>query len=240
VAELIRPFVRTVIELFYPSNCVGCGYPQSPGEQLCHGCRKGLTRITFPFCQSCSRPFEGVFSAEFRCPSCADRDLGFECAVATFRAGGLLRELIHRFKYSGQYHLRTLLAELLMEGFADERLRNPIDLIVPVPLHPTRQRERGYNQSEALSQIVSKKRGIPMSNALKRQIPTETQTQFDRKRRMQNLRNAFILRENSDVHGKSLLLLDDILTTGSTLAECAQVLRNAGAGSIRAVTVARG
>jgi competence protein ComFC len=229
-----------VVELFYPSNCVGCGFPLSPGEKLCHTCRKGLSRIAPPFCRSCSRPYEGMFSADFQCPSCAGRAMGFECAVAVFRAGGLLRELIHRFKYSGHYHLRALLAELLMEAFDDDRLKNPIDLIIPVPLHPTRQRERGYNQSEALAEIVSKKRGIPMIRALKRRIPTETQTQFDRKQRMQNLRNAFVLRDNSFVNGKSLLLLDDILTTGSTLAECAQVLRYAGASSIRAVTVARG
>ena len=232
--------IRTVIELFYPSNCVGCGLPLSAGQQLCGACRNSLIRIIPPFCRICSRPFEGVFSAAFQCPSCAGRDMGFECAVAAYRAGGLLRDLIHRFKYSGHYYLRNLLAELLLEAFGDDRLKVSIDLIVPVPLHSTRHRERGYNQSEALAEIVSKKSGIPMIRALKRRIPTQTQTQFDRQQRMRNLRNAFVVRENSGVHGKSLLLLDDILTTGSTLAECALVLRNAGAGSIRAVTVARG
>jgi competence protein ComFC len=226
--------------MFYPTNCVGCGYPQSPGVQICNMCLRGLTPIRAPFCWTCSRPFDGEISAEFKCPSCEGRDMGFECAVAPFQATGLLRDLIHRFKYSGQYYLRHLLADFIMEGFNDDRLGTAADLIIPVPLHPVRRRERGYNQSEALAEIVSGKSGIPYASVLRRRIPTQTQTQFDRQQRMQNLRNAFILRENRDVHGKNLLLLDDILTTGSTLAECAQVLRRAGACSIKAVTVARG
>jgi len=239
VTQLIRPLVSTLIELFYPSNCVGCGLPQSPGKQLCDSCRESVTPILPPFCYTCSRPLKGVINSEFRGPSCEDRDIGFDCAVSAYQATGLLRDLIHRFKYSGHYYLRHILADFLMDGFKDERT-TLVDGIVPVPLHPTRHRERGYNQSEALAEIVSRRSGIPVQKYLRRRIPTQTQTQFNRQQRMENLRNAFTLRENSAVHGKNLLLLDDILTTGSTLAECAQVLRAAGACSVWAMTVARG
>jgi competence protein ComFC len=167
--------------------------------------------------------------------------MGFENAVSLYLATGLLRDLIHRFKYSGHYYLRHVLADFLIETFTDDRiLISPVHAIVPVPLHPTRRRDRGYNQSAALAEIVSRRLSIPVYPCLKRRVPTLSQTQFDREERMQNLRDAFLLRENSPVHGKNLLLLDDILTTGSTLAECAKVLREAGAHSVRAVTVARG
>jgi ComF family protein len=123
----------------------------------------------------------------------------------------------------------------------DERITaTPVDAIVPVPLHPARRRERGFNQAEALAKWVAKRTAIPVLDCIERRSYTLTQTQFDRSERMRNLRNAFALRKNSAVVGKNLVLLDDVLTTGSTLHECAVVLRKAGAESVRAITVARG
>jgi competence protein ComFC len=241
IRPLLRTLAGTVVELFYPTNCVVCGVPQEPGKQLCDRCKADLRPILAPFCRTCSRPFEGKIRSPFQCVSCEDRDMGFDLAVSAYRATGLLRDLIHRFKYSGHYYLRHALAEFLLEAFKDERLQKPVvEAIVPVPLHSTRHRDRGYNQSEALAEIVSRRLQIPVLNCLRRRVPTRTQTQFDREERMQNLRKAFVLRESNRVHGKNLLLLDDILTTGSTLAECAKVLRAAGAQSVRAITVARG
>ena len=158
-----------------------------------------------------------------------------------YPAKGVLRELIHRFKYGGHYHLRRVLVEFLLDAMQDSRLQAaPVDCLVPVPLHPTRLRERGFNQAEALAEAVSKRACVPVLKCIERRLYTKTQTRFDRTERMQNLRNAFALRENSNVCGKHLVLLDDVLTTGSTLHECAVVLRTAGAESVRAVTVARG
>ena len=153
----------------------------------------------------------------------------------------MLRDLIHRFKYGGQYYLRRLLSEILLEALRDERMTaTPVDAIVPVPLHPARRRERGFNQAEALARWVGRRTGIPVLDSIERRSYTLTQTQFDRSERMRNLRNAFTLRKNSVVVGKNLVLLDDVLTTGSTLHECAVVLRKAGAESVRAIAVARG
>ena len=113
------------------------------------------------------------------------------------------------------------------------------DLIVPVPLHPTKQRERGFNQAAVLAQALSKRTSLPVGKALRRVRYTKTQTAFDRAERMQNLRHAFCLRPRADVQGLRVLLVDDVLTTGSTLSECARVLKKAGASSVYAATAAR-
>jgi competence protein ComFC len=241
VANLTQTLFKTLIELFYPSNCVACGLTQAPEVFLCDACRNSILPINPPFCRRCSRPFEGAITAEFSCPNCEDSALAFDCAISIYQAKGVLRDLIHRFKYGGEYYLRRLLAEILLQAMRDERITTvPVDALVPVPLHPARRRERGFNQAEALAKLVAGKTSIPMLDCIERRFYTQTQTQFDRLERRRNLRNAFALRKNSVVVGKNIVLLDDVLTTGSTLHECAIVLRDAGAESVRAITVARG
>ena len=239
-----RPLSRTIgtlVELFYPSNCVVCGAPQPPGELLCNSCRGTLLPIKAPFCQTCSRPFEGVIDGPFDCPNCEDWQPAFRCAVSAYLARGTMRELVHRFKYNGHFYLRSLLAEFLMEAVNDDRIQAiPIDAFVPVPLHPTRRRERGFNQAEALAQVLSRNVQVPVCNILARRVYTSTQTRFDRIDRMENLRNAFSLSENRPMRGKHLVLVDDVLTTGATLHNCAKTLLVNGAESVRAITLARG
>jgi competence protein ComFC len=154
---------------------------------------------------------------------------------------GIVRDLIHRFKYGGEVWVGALLADFLTQGLRDPRLKGrSFDAVVPVPLHPLRRREREFNQAEVLSRELARKNNLAFCEALERLRYTVTQTHFDRRRRMQNLRDAFGLRRNAPVQGKDLLLVDDVLTTGSTLDECARVLLAAGARSVRALTVARG
>ncbi len=237
----IRSLLDTLLELFYPSNCVGCGQPQDVGVLLCGRCKATSPRVQAPFCRCCSRPFEGIIGGEFSCPNCEDRTPAFDCVVSSYQAKGVLRELIHRFKYGRQFYLRRVLTDFLVEAMQDVRIQaNPADYLVPVPLHPTRFRERGFNQADALAETLSRRTRLPILRCLERRRYTNTQTRYDRQERMQNLRNAFSLRKSSDVREKHLVLLDDVLTTGSTLHECALVLRAAGAESVRAVTVARG
>ncbi len=163
------------------------------------------------------------------------------CAVAVMQSCGIVRDLIHRFKYGGEVWVGALLADFLTQGLRDPRLKGrSFDAVVPVPLHPLRRREREFNQAEVLSRELARKNNLAFCEALERLRYTVTQTHFDRRRRMQNLRDAFGLRRNAPVQGKDLLLVDDVLTTGSTLDECARVLLAAGARSVRALTVARG
>ncbi len=186
-------------------------------------------------------PFFGVIDGEFTCPNCQGQMFQFECAFAAYRARGVVRSLIHRFKYDRQYFLRHVLAGWLIEGIESTRIaESPFDAIVPVPLHPLRQRNREFNQAEVLSVLASRHCGKPVLRCLRRIRNTETQTHFDRAERMENLRNAFETRKSCTLKGMRLLMIDDVLTTGTTLNECSRVLREAGAISVRAALVARG
>jgi len=157
------------------------------------------------------------------------------------RAGGSTRELIHRLKYNREQRLAELMGRWLADGFQDERLIEfEPNVLVPVPLHALRRREREFNQSELLARAASKRVGIPCRDVLLRQRYTETQTQFDRRHRMENLRDAFTLRKNVTVNELRIVLVDDVLTTGSTLDACARVLVEHGADRVCAITVARG
>jgi ComF family protein len=152
----------------------------------------------------------------------------------------VVRQIIHEFKYNRQIHLRHLVARWLGAALDDERLcGRRFDLIVPVPLHPARQRERGFNQAGLLAKLLARQSSIPVKPLLERIRYTNTQTALDRSERMENLHNAFRLRKNADVRGLRMLLVDDVLTTGATLNECARVLKRAGALSVHAATAAR-
>ena len=231
---------QATISLLYPATCTICGKNLRAGRYLCDECETKAVRIVAPFCDRCSEPFEGSITSVFSCANCAHRTIYFDAAVAAYRGRGIVREIIHEFKYARQMHLRHLIGHWLCAALDDERLREvSFDLIVPVPLHPARERERGFNQARLLAESLSAEISLPSRLVLERVRYTTTQTALDRSERMENLHNAFRLRKNANVRGLRVLLIDDVLTTGSTLSECARVLKRAGAISVHAATAAR-
>ena len=173
--------------------------------------------------------------------NCGDLELAFDFATSAYRSRGAVRQLIHQFKYNKQLHLRHLLGRMLREGFGDARVgAHGIDGIVPVPLHPAREREREFNQSFVLASVAAKRLRLPVEDCLKRVRYTFTQTHFHREERFENLAGAFSLRRGAGVAGRNLALVDDVLTTGSTADACARVLKEAGASAVVVITVARG
>src|SRR5205823_9960416 len=232
--------LRAIASLLYPPACTICTAMVGSDDYLCEECKAKTTRIIPPFCGKCSEPFEGAITGTFICANCAHRTIHFDAAVAAYRSRGIVREIVHDFKYGRQIHLRHIVARWLYAALDDERLReHRFDIIVPVPLHPTRQRERGFNQASLLAESLSAQISTPAKPLLERIRYTTTQTALDRAERMENLHNAFHLRKNADVRGLRVLLIDDVLTTGSTLSECARVLKRAGATSVHAATAAR-
>lgn len=237
----LRHSFRGLVSLFYPASCAICLEPIALAENLCASCTAKAARISPPFCARCSEPFCGEIDGAFECANCKDRALYFEAAVSAYRSRNVVRKVIHDLKYGRQVHLRHLVGRWLLQAFHDQRLAGQkFDLIVPVPLHPARKRERGFNQADLISLELQSATGIRCRSVLQRVRYTTTQTQFDRSERMENLRGAFRLRPRSDVQGLRMLLVDDVLTTGSTLSECASVLKQAGAASVYAATAARG
>jgi ComF family protein len=239
-ALAIPKALHVLASLFYPAACVMCAANVERSEYLCADCQRRAPRIVAPFCAKCSEPFPGAITQTFRCANCEHRVLHFECAVAAYRSRGLVRKLVHEFKYSKQRHLRYPVADWLGETLHDPRLRGRhFDVLVPVPLHPARERERGFNQAMLLAELLAASTTVPLRAVLERTRYTTTQTAYDRAERMENLHGAFRLRKNKDVRDLRVLLIDDVLTTGSTLSECARVLRAAGAVSVHAATAAR-
>jgi competence protein ComFC len=237
-----REVLEAATDLLYPPHCAACG--GAVGRRytgLCRGCRQSRIKLNGPRCAVCSQPYGGAVTSVFRCMNCGDRELFFEFATAAYRSRGVVRQLIHRFKYNRQLHLRHLLARMLAEGFRDERLRDePVDGIVPVPLHPARRREREFNQAEVLGHLAGRRLGLPVTDCLRRRRYTLTQTHFHREERFENLQGAFDMKPGFAVVGRRLALVDDVITTGSTAAACAQTLLQGGAAAVVVITVARG
>ncbi len=238
--ETLRSAGEAAISLLYPPHCAMCEADTPSGSHLCEACANTVRPISAPFCHQCSQPYDGAIEGEFVCANCEGRDFAFDCAVAAFRAEGVIREFVHSFKYEHRFHLRHQLAQWMAAGLADDRIRDrPPDALVPVPLHPRRQRHRTFNQAIVLAEIVARRAAKPVLHALKRVRDTPTQTRLDREKRMENLRGAFSAPKPAAVIGRHLLLIDDIFTTGSTVHECARTLCAAGAASVRVLTVAR-
>jgi len=231
--------LETARDLILPPHCAGCAKGISDGW-WCEDCRKDLHPISPPRCESCSQPFSGIVEPAFFCPNCHGRVFHFECAIAVMPSRGAVRELIHGLKYRNMTWAAEPLADFGVLGIHDPRLPKAPDFLVPVPLHPLRRRERGYNQAELLARAIGQKAGIPVLDILRRVRNTTTQTHFDRKERMKNLSKAFKITSPHTIKAAQILLVDDVLTTGSTLDECAKVLLAAGAGSVYALAIGRG
>jgi ComF family protein len=239
---------RRVLDLLYPPVCALCDVNLSHGRALCDHCDGGLPRLMEPFCKSCGEAFAGEIDRPFACPNCHDQKFAFDFArPATVRDECTL-DLVHRLKYGREIHLSRELGRLAGEAFAaDERLAPALDggwPLVPVPIHRKRLRHRHFNQAAEISLALSRLCGLPVLEALRRVRQTETQTALTRKQRMENLRGAFEItragRRWIESKPEGAVLIDDVLTTGSTVNECAKTLRRAGFKSVFVVTVMRG
>lgn len=191
------------------------------------------------FCVSCRTPFQNAFplDAEGRCALCRTGLRGFDAAYCFGSYEGTLRELIHLYKYGRIQTLARPLADLLAAALPlDERF----DAVTPVPLHWRKQWQRGFNQSDLLARVLARRRGIPVVRALRRARSTQTQAGLSNAERRKNVAAAFQCRRGGGtLAGRRVLLIDDVMTTGSTAAACARVLKQAGAARVVLLTVAR-
>ena len=221
--------------------CAGCGNGLEMHERVvCPACEARMTRIDHPLCLRCGEPFASGAGEDHLCGTCLVIDRGFEMARSAMRYDGATIDLIVKYKFKGDIRLAGFLAGL-MDGPLDELAAGgKIDLIVPVPLHADRLRERGYNQAQLLAKMISEQRGIPMDRwVLRRKRATAPQIGLPIKDRRLNVRGAFIVKKPERVADKTVLVVDDVLTTGATVSECSRVLLAAGAAKVRVATLAR-
>ncbi len=235
-------FFRALLDILYPPLCHVCRtfIPDDGTMHLCDSCSGKIIPVISPKCTVCGIPFNTENGLDHVCGACATVKRPFVSARAAVRFGGPAQELIHRFKYGKKVHLSRPLGLLTVQhlsGFLEE---TGVEMIVPVPLHPRRLRERGFNQAVLLADFLSRSRRIPISrNNLRRIRWTEPQVNLSPEDRIKNVRGAFAVRRPELLEGKKLLLVDDVYTTGSTVSECAKVLKRTGAGEVHVATVAR-
>ncbi len=233
---------RSALDLVFPRVCASCGGAPGPDEgHLCGDCRSRIAPIQPPFCRRCGYPAGGRISGSYLCHHCLDRKVPFDRARSAAHFEGPLRDLVLRLKYHQALWVAPHLAdwaEACIRGHFDG---DGIQALVPVPLHPARRRARGFNQSEVLARLLGRRLGLPVvTGALVRVLDTRSQTSLTAAERVSNLRHAFALRRPTRIRDRRVLLIDDVMTTGSTLSACAERLREGPAAWVGAATVARG
>jgi ComF family protein len=240
---LVKSAVNTTLGLFYPEVCALCQDEPATAEGGFVGakCRQFVQSVRPPFCQRCGLPFEGDLTTSFECNNCRDLELFFTYARAAVVAKTVVLDAIHKFKYSRALWFENFLAGLLL-GEAVPVLRGQNwTFIVPVPLHPLKQREREFNQAELLAAQLSRATRIPLNTKLLHRVKaTATQTLLRRDQRAVNMHDAFDVRDGVKLNGERIIIVDDVFTTGATTNDCARALCAAGAGEVCVWTVARG
>ena len=233
-------FFRALLDLLFPPLCHACRafIPQAGELLICPDCLQKIPLLTSPLCTVCGVPFATESLLDHVCGCCLLHPPLHLCRSAAVFAGPV-QDLIHRFKSGGRVHLSEPLGVLTADHLAPFGREAAPDLIVPV--HRKRLRQRGYNQSQLIGAVLGKRWGIRQEvGNLRRVRWTEPQTGLHARDRVTNVAGAFEVGFPRHLEGKRVLLVDDVLTTGSTMRACAEALQEAGATAVFAVTVARG
>ncbi len=231
--------------LLFPSPCRVCDGPLlSHRSLICGSCWESVRLIDPPFCHCCGIPFPSAesqsFTREFLCGACRTEESYFYQARSVGFYAGVLREAIHMFKYGKRQELARHFGTLMRDHFPQEWNRSDIDLLLPIPLHPRRLRERGFNQSLLLARFLAGPLQLKLdARQLSRTRPTLPQSDLPLRKRFENLHGAFVVRSPQRIERKSILLVDDIYTSGATTQEASRTLLRAGASKVYVYTLAR-
>ncbi|MFO7936778.1 MAG: ComF family protein [Kiritimatiellia bacterium] len=238
-------WISQVSELFYdtvyPRVCPVCGCPSDrPARCLCWDCFNRIELLKSGLCSLCGNPLTGNPQCGFLCQACRERKPFFDRARSAAHFNGVMREIILSFKYQNALWLKRDIADTMYGVLQIWEDLHAVDVVVPVPLFRTRLRERSYNQSLVLAEILAERMDRRMdSRSLKRIRGTVTQTKFNAAQRRKNIRGVFKVVRPEWVRKRTVLLVDDVMTTGATLSECARELKKAGSRQVFAVSAAR-
>jgi len=239
----IHEYLHAFLDLFYSRSCLHCNRNLNHSYELyiCENCKKEILYVSHPYCIRCgttlgphiiSTPKEG-------CTVCKGKYLPFNTLTSITHYDGVMKTLIHKFKYAKQKFLSSLLNDIVLTHEKLKEIVPHIDVIVPVPLHWLKKTHRGFNQSELLSRGIQRHFSKPIStNNLCRIKNTASQTQLSKSQRQVNIHNAFFVNAPQSFKGKRILLVDDVLTTGVTASECSKKLKEAGAESVHLLILA--
>ncbi len=234
-----------IIDLIWPPVCLGCKrrLPEdSVDGVVCHSCWSKIKKNSPPFCNSCGRKLPAQSLKRGICPACVRKQLHFDRAFSPCVYDGTLKELLHAFKYQNKDYLGPTLGRLMVDFIRQYQLpMDVIDMIVPVPLHQTKLREREFNQSQLLGECVAKEFNKTLNHTvLRRHRYTKAQASLAQEQRLANVRDSFSLaaQEAESIRGKNILLIDDVVTTGATSSEAARILKQEGAQIVFVLSLA--
>ncbi len=223
--------LNILLDLLLPKLCFGC---QKPGSYLCPSCYKSIIFTTVPLCPICEKPSPFGYTH----PGCLT-PLSINGMFVLGDYSGTLRKMIHYLKYRNVFSLSETLVNLWLKKYPQELPK--FDLLTPIPLHPKRLKDRGYNQAEILGKLFCQKRNLSFSNQIlfrHRQTPAQM-TIKNLKERRKNIIGAFSYNEKVNIEEKNIALVDDVATTGATIFEAAKVLKRNGAKTVWGIVLAR-
>lgn len=236
-------YINATLDLVYPRVCYSCNKSirDENEKYICFKCRNKIDIKNKNRCVRCGT-FIGPYAANSKsgCVMCSKVKLYFDAVHSITSYEGVMRELIHRYKYDYNECLAKPLGKILVQGLKHINVLNEMDFVIPVPLYWRRKVKRGFNQSELLAKIVAKHLSLKYSKRiLIRNKNTETQTHLSRDERVVNVKNAFVVNKPSLISGKSIILVDDVMTTGVTASECAHALKGNGAALVHVIALTR-
>lgn len=237
MVTLLRKFLYNGLNFCLPPRCLSCYELSTDPHGLCVKCWQKLDFISDPFCKKCGAPFEFKIGGDLICAPCLNSPPEFDCARASVIYTPESRHLLLAFKHGDMLQASKILARWMVTSGKD--LIDSVDLIAPVPLHPLRLFLRQYNQSAILCNEISRLTGREKkNNLLKRNRYTSSQGQKKHKERQKNVKAAFTVNLPHLVQGRNILIIDDVMTTGATVNECAKALKKGGASKVNVLTFA--
>ena len=232
-----------ILEMLFSRVCEGCGAAMDEEDgSICWDCQTTIRTVQAPYCERCGDPVAGMVTDAYECVWCRKTAPAFDWARSAVRYDGVARKCLRRFKYGAGFWLLDDLAGWLAALWRScpAGIREA-DMVVPVPLYARKRRERGYNQAALLASALAVRMGVPFrGNVLRRALPTPSQTRLTAAQRLHNVKGVFSVPWSRRAEGARIVLVDDVMTTGATVNECARTLKAAGAASVMVLTVARG
>jgi competence protein ComFC len=233
ITSLALDFWSGLLDLIYPPRCLVCG--ASDEDYLCADCEEKIDVIGSQYCHKCAMPCESYI-----CSDCRKRVYAFDSACSAGVYEGVLSKAIQALKFNFHIGMAEPLAKLMIRCFPYNQFSGKVDMLIPIPIHRSRMVDRGFNQSAELSKLMCERIALPVElRVLYKVKNTRHQANLPQDKRISNLEGAFAVRNPEMILGKSVLLVDDVFTTGSTLNEAAKVLKEAGAKAVHAYTLAR-
>lgn len=233
---------RSLIDLIFPPRCTACAkiLEERRSPPVCAACAESLRFCSQPLCPVCGTPYADPTAADHLCEKCMLSPPPFMAARSVAAYEGVLQDMIHRCKYGSDVSVGETLGEIMADFPYPAFDFNDYTVVIPVPLHTKRLRERGFNQSLLLARAIAKRHKRKLDYlSLTRTIHTPPQITFGRKEREYNVKGAFTVKKSARLQGEKVILVDDVYTTGSTARECARALKQAGVAAVAVLTLSR-